>query len=678
MKGLKGDDEIINFINSFTGSDRYIQDYLTDEVLRQRPKGTREFLLQTSILNRLSASLCDAITGQDNGQETLEMLERANLFVVPLDNERQWYRYHHLFADLLRNRLHLESAEKIPALYQRAADWFENHGHYVEAIDHFLVAEEYQRAAKILKMGSNIIFHEQRTTETFNHTSMLRWLEVLPGEFIRDDPRLSILYTQSTWRLGRTSEAPLGPYFRNAQRSYERLVAAGEITSDDPEFLMIPFDIHIGRSKAATFAGDFRLSADLADKALALKLRDNPRALVDAYEGLHLAYRESGQLDKAKEVCDHMISVSQPVAYHHGILLGLLGLGFTFQIQGKLSQSAENYQQVLQYAGEHNLMWMRQIPITYIKWSNVCYYWNDLDQSELYLLKTLELCKQHGLTLILNYGKIYLAQLRLAQGNELAALETIQEVERATRKHQIRAYDIEIDAHKAWIQARLGNLPAAAAWLGTIDLRVDEQLGFWQGIQGIQAAHVMAELDRIEEALDLLIRLEAAAETSGSLPYLIEALVIQAVLWQKKEDMTKALKKLEQALVLATPEKYVQVFLNEGPPMAHLLYEALKRESAPEYVRRILAAFPDIEQEKESSLETQAPEGEWVEPLSERELEVLQLLAKGLSNQEIANRLYLSKHTVKVHARNIYSKLGVGNRAQAGDKARALGLLSID
>ena len=592
---MQGRKDTSSLIRSFTGSHRFVLDYLVEEVLEQQSASVQTFLLQTAILDRLTGPLCDAVrfgyTETPSSQAILETLEAANLFIVPLDNERRWYRYHHLFADLLRNRLRSEYAEKLPTLYQRAAGWFEKNGYHVEAIDHLLSAGEYERAAEIIKLGGTVIFDQQRSTQSSNHGAMLRWLETLPEELMRNDPRLNIMYTQSAWELGRRSSTTLEPRFRNAQEAYERLVDSGKITSSDPEFLLLPFDIYVARAKAAVYTGDLESSVELAKKALAIEPKDNAPGLVEAYFCLHFAYRESGQFDKAKNVCHGMISVSQPENYHFGIMEGLFGLGSTFQMQGHLKRAAEAFQQVLQYAEERNLIWMRQVPITYVRWSNVCYYRNDLAQSESHILKALELSEQHGYTMVLNYGKIYLAQLRLAQGEELSAMDLIKEVELAVRRNEINAFMIENDAHRAWIQVRLGNRRAAAAWLNTLDLRIGERLGFWQGIQGIQAAHVMVALDRMEEALDLLPRLEVAARASGSLPHLIESLVIQAVAWQLKGDRTRAMEVLEETLVLAAPERYVQVFLNEGKPMAQLLHAAAACGTVPDYAAKLLAAF---------------------------------------------------------------------------------------
>jgi LuxR family maltose regulon positive regulatory protein len=321
-------------------------------------------------------------------------------------------------------------------------------------------------------------------------------------------------------------------------------------------------------------------------------------------------------------------------------------------------------------------MWMRPFQVIYIKWSNLCYYRNDLAQAEEYLIKAIDLCQQSGYTLNLYYAKIYLAQLRLVQGQVEVALNTIQEVEQVVRQNQHNAYDIEIEAYKTWIQARVGNQDAAAAWLNSIDLRIGERIGYWRGIQCVQAAHVMLDLDQVDRVLDFLPRLERAAKNGGSLPNRIEALVMQAVVCQKKGDTGQALKFLEKALVLSAPEKFKQVFLNEGPLMVDLLDKLLIRKIEPAFLQELLAAFLIMEQGQVWPKEAGSPESILIESLSSREIEVLQLVAEGLTNPEIAARVYISLNTVKVHSRNIYGKLRVNNRTQAVIRGKDLGILT--
>jgi LuxR family maltose regulon positive regulatory protein len=671
---MRGREDRTSLIKSFTGSHRFVLDYLVEEVLQQQSESVQTFLLQTSILDRLTGSLCDVLTDQANGQATLEMLEQHNLFIVPLDDERRWYRYHHLFADLLRHRLRRGPADKLASLYRRAAVWFEMSGSHFEAIDHFMNAGEYRRAAAIIKLGMATVFRHSSPTHYSNHTTMLRWLRLLPGDLLSNDPRLSLLYAQSAWELG-WRDSTITAYPSQAQQAYERMVAAGEISPEDPEYLALPFEIYVVQAKALIYSGDYSLAAERIKKALALGLKDDTPALVDAYRVLHWAYRESGHLDKNLEPCEQMIAISRPQGYQYGVMEGMLGIGFSWQMLGHFAQATAWYQQILQYAQERKLTWMRQVPITYTKWSNICYALNDLVQAESHLLRACELCEEYGLNLLLNYAKIYLAQLRMVQGQAQVALATIQAVEQAARRNQISAYNTEIDAHKAWIQARLGDQQAAAAWLATVDLDIGERIGYWRGIEAVQAAHLMVELGQIDKALAFVPRLEAAARTSGSLPNLIEALVIQTIVWQKQGEINRAEQTLAEALALAAPAYYVRVFVNEGPPMARLLHEAASRGIAPEYVRRLLAAFPDVEPVQTTPPQTLTFKSNLIEPLSERELEVLELIAEGLTNPGIASRLFISLNTVKAHTRNIYGKLGVHNRTQAVARARDLGIL---
>lgn len=666
-----------SFVKSFTGSHRLVLDYLVEEVINQQPEDIQSFLLRTSILDQMSASLCNALTGQDNGQETLELLEQRNLFVIPLDDERKWYRYHHLFADLLRSRLRSINPQVLPSLSLAAAQWYEKNDNPIAAIDHYLLVGEYEPAARLIKLGRSTLFRNQKSAETLNQETILRWLDSFPEAVISADPRLNILYTQAAWDLGRRGVKELEIHFDHAQIAYDRLVAEGNLTPDDPEFLRIPFDIHVCRSRSTVYRGNFQLAAELADKALAIELGNNPQALVDAYIVLHWAYRESGHIHKAKEACVQLQAVSQPAGYHYGILESYLGLGITSYFLGELEASVQYYQSAIQYAEARNLTWMRQVAIAYIKWSNVCYARSELAQAESLLLKGLDLCQQHDLTFIFNYGKIYLAQLRLAQGDPARALESIDEVERAARTNQISAFEIEFSAFKAAIQASLGNHLAAETWLDTIEFQIGQRLGFWQGTQGIQAAHVMFALGRLDDAIELLLLLREAAQRGGNLMYLIESLVTSAAVWQAKGEITKSLQPLRRALELAAPAMITQVFLNEGPALASLLFELQAAEIEPRFVQHLVSAFANAEPQKPLP-ETRSHGVDLIESLSEREVEVLALIAEGLTNQEIAERLYLSSNTVKVHTRNIYGKLDAHHRIGAVSRGKALGLLPPD
>jgi LuxR family maltose regulon positive regulatory protein len=672
---LQGRDNVNDFITGFSGSHHYIADYLLDEVLNRLPETINDFLLKTSILERLTGDLCDSLTGGSNGQTSLEVIHRLNLFISPLDDEHCWYRYHQLFSELLCNRLRKAFPDELPTLYHRAAAWFETSGNLVEAINYYLHAREFQLAANLIKLGINRISSYQSSIQSYNLTMMLHWLGILPEHIVKDDPKLSLLYAQSAWLLGRRTE--LDPYFQDAQLSYDRLVSKGQLTSDDPGYSSIPFDILVGRSMSAVYAGNFNQAIELAEEALSTPCSENQPGLEDAYISLYLAYRELGQLDKAIKACDRTISISQKSVSKSGVVDGLNSLGFMFQIQGELKRSSQVYHQALQYAHHHNLTWMASVPITYIRLGHLHYHWNDLARAEEFFDKCFALCEQYDNKMIFTYGQIFLARLKCAQGKEQEALETIQKVEKTALQEQISAFDIELESHKAWIQSRLGNQASAAAWLEKIDLRIGEQLGIWQGIQAVQAAHVLVALNRIDEALLLARRIEESARASGSLTCQIEAMVIQAVASLHLGERSKAHQFLLESISLAEPEGYKQIFLNEGKPMIDLLLEARPTLTDPrctDFINQLLGAFPS--HLPDSGFQYSSKSGHPGDQLSERDLEVLNLIATGFSNQEIADELVIALGTVKRHNFNIYSKLGVKSRTECLAKARILHLVN--
>ena len=665
---LQGRSDVTQLIKTFSGSHRLVLDYLIEEVLNQQPDDIQKFLLQTSILNRLTGSLCDALTGQEDGQQTLEMLERANLFIIPLDNQQGCYRYHHLFGELLRQRVQQEYRQELPGIYQRAALWYEQNKNYVEAIEYYLKGGAFERAAETISLGRQIIFDQNKTAQSYNYRLILHWLDHIPNEVLQHYPHLHLMYTYAAWELGLRDIAMLESHFQAAEEAYTTLTAEGKIKKDDLDYCSIPFFINVYRSRSVIYSGDFKRAIEYAEKALAIDLSDQPIMLVEGYLVLHWACREAGYQVRALEAAEGLLSVAQPVGYHFGIMVGNHVIGFSYHLQGQLSRATQFYSTVLEYAQPRDLMWMRPVAITHIKWSNLCYLRNELTQSESHLQKAITLSEKYGYKVNSTYARLYLAQLKMAQGEQEVALEMIQEVEEAILDDHNSAYNIEINAIKSWIHARLGNREAAGDWLQSFDRNLEKRIGYWRGVEAVQAVLVMLVLDQVDEALEFLPRLEEAARTSGSLPIEIEALVMLAVAKERKGETSLALDNLQNAMHLAAPERILQPFMIDKPTIVKLSDQVKRNDNElNKFIQHLEKGF--------QSTSLKAPDQPLIEPLTERELEILRLIAEGLSNQEIGSQLYLSLNTVKAHTRNIYGKLGVNSRTQAAARARVLGIL---
>jgi LuxR family maltose regulon positive regulatory protein len=666
---LRGQVDPSRLIQTFSGSNRLVLDYLIEEVLERQPKPVQDFLLQTAILDRLSGDLCAAITHQNNAQEILEDLEHANLFIIPLDEERRWYRYHHLFADLLRQRVQQEYRQELPGIYQCAALWYEQNKNYVEAIEYYLEGGAFERAAETISLGRQIIFDQNKTAQSHNYRLILQWLDRIPDETLQHYPHLHLMYTYAAWELGLRDIAMLESHFQAAEEAYTTLTAEGKIKKDDLDYRSIPFLIHVYRSRSIIYSGDFMRAIEYAEKALTIDLSDQPIMLVEGYLVLHWACREAGYQVRALEAAEGLLSVAQPVGYHFGIMVGNHVIGFSYHLQGQLSRAIQFYSTVLEYAQSRDLMWMRPVAITHIKWSNLCYLRNELSQSEIHLHEAITLSEKYGYKVNSTYARLYLAQLKMAQGEQEAALEMIQEVEEAILDDRNSAYNIEINAIKSWIHARLGNREAASAWLQSFDRNLEKRIGYWRGVEAVQAALIMLVLDQVDEALVFLPRLEEAARASGSLPIEIEALVMLAVARERKGETSLALVNLQSAMRLAAPERILQPFMIDKPTIEKLSNQLKRNDNElNKFIQHLEKGF--------QRTPLKAPDQPLIEPLTERELEVLQLIAEGLINQEIGDKLYLSLNTIKAHTRNIYGKLGVNSRTQAAARARALGILS--
>ncbi|MBN1139023.1 MAG: AAA family ATPase [Anaerolineae bacterium] len=630
------------FVTTFTGSHHYVLAYLTEEVLNRQPKSVQRFVLRTSILDRMCGSLCDAVTSRSDGDTTLSSLQQKSLFVVPLDDEHRWYRYHHLFADLLRRRLEQEAPTgQIAELYGRASAWHEENGTVDEAVKYALKAQDLERVARLAEEAAQASALDSRLT------TLLHWLEMLPEEALQVHPRLQIYRAWALYMNG-------------------HLVRSQKMLQDSREALE-------------------SLPASPENDALRQELTCLLTIIGLVAQGFMCSV--NNQLEEAVQICKKARAMALEAGYVFLAAQATEGLALAQYHQGQLRASAESCRQVIALSGQSSgSAWpAAQAPLAasgYVELAGIHLEWNDLDAAADFLDKALDLCHQVGVTQTLS--ETYVAQSRLwqARGDMEGAAQLLREADRVSRIEG--AYSLA-NFRLATQQARL-NLMAKRPE-GVIHWVRQLETTFAPGEAGmplpispqeiVQTMLARAYLAQGEakKALAVLEPLLPPAEAAGGFLRVAEVCLLKALTYQALGDAPTALTFLERTLTLAEPEGYVRLFLDEGPPAARLLYRAAERGIRPVYAGRLLAAFAKASAASIPRTSTASP-SPLIEPLSERERQILQLIAAGLTNKEIAQKLVLSVGTVKVHAHNIYGKLGVTGRTQAIAKARELGLLS--
>jgi LuxR family maltose regulon positive regulatory protein len=659
---LQGRKDASSLIRSFTGSHRYVLDYLMEEVLDQQSASVQTFLLQTAILDRLTGPLCDTLTGQDDGQQTLEMLERGNLFIVPLDSERHWYRYHRLFADLLRQRLRLTHPEKLPLLHRGAGDWFRHQGYHREAIKYSLAAGDYQGAAESIgAMGIDII-------QQGEHTTVSEWIHALPEELVKDQPYLCVLHAWALLLAGELDTAQVR--LMDAENALE-----SPKHQDDEQADTILALVHSHRAYLAFMMGEHEKTISYAHRAL--DQLPESAALMKAQTALYLGvtYRFQGQFQPALDILSETLPRTRKLGSSSVAMLCYLNLADVYSDLAQLHRAKEICEQALAFTKQH--AGHPEMPFTgyvYVTIGRILRQWNQLKDSYHFTAKGLALGRDWNVAEILALSCIEFAYIHQALGNDRQARASMQEA--------IQIYEgfspwgtRYAAAHQAKMALARGDIDAAGRWAQANDLVIDGDFEFHREVEYLALARVFIAQKRFEEAQSLVERIYRIAQKTGKRHTELEALILLALVFSIPGETDQALAYLEKALTIAEPEGFIRIFVDEGPPMAHLLCKALSHGVAPEYVSRLLAAFPVAEPAQADATKTQAHETELVEPLSERELEILQLIAEGLTNPEIASRLFLSLNTVKAHTRNIYGKLGVHSRTQAVARAQALGVL---
>ena len=668
---MRDREDVSGFVEAFSGSHRDVLDFLAEEVLEGQPTEIREFLLKTSVLKHMTAPLCDALTGRADGQVMLERLERENLFVVPLDDERRWYRYHHLFRDFLRGRLRREKPGLVGELHLYASGWYERSGRTFEAVGHALASGDKERAADLVeRVIGEMWFRGEVLT-------LLGWLEALPEGAKRRRPRLLLEHATALMWVGRLEGVE--PLVGEAERVVEAAVEdSGEGPSPGAENVHRRYLLGYAaavRAWRANLLGDPQGGIEHARRALAL-LPDDPRPRTFATLSLGEALRTMGDLEAASEVFVEAAELGRSVGHVYGTLTAMVWQARVQAARGRLREAEGSFRRARQYVTERGAGLLPAAGPAHLGMGALHYERDEPEEAERELERGLELAERTRELSNLVWGYVTLSRAKLARGDEHGALETAREADKVARGS---GADLEVAIATAWM-ARLrlarGDLAEAVA-LEQLRAANAAAADATRVVDRLTSARVLHALGRHDEALGLLEELRGFAEKSGITGGLIEILALQALVLWANNERERAMSTLARALALAEPEGFVRTIVDEGPAMAELLSAALEarqrgRLDSPvpaHYIRRLLVAT-----EKDAAKAVR-PATELPEPLSERELEVLVLIAAGKSNPEIARELFIVLSTVKTHLKNVYRKLGARNRAQAVSRAKELNLL---
>jgi len=675
---LRGQIDTTKQIHSFTGSNRLVLDYLIEEVLNKQPEEIQNFLLQTAILGQLTGSLCDAVTGQSDGQQTLEMLDRVNLFIVPMDTEREWYRYHHLFADLLLQRLYNSYPEKIPVLHRRASEWYELNGFTDRAIMHSLAANDFERAAVLVESA----WIPMNTS--YRSVIWLGWAKLLPDEFVRSRPMLSSACGWASLDTGDLESAEL--HFHDAEEWLDNVASVnrqnetpvdGSMVMNEEEQRSLAASIANGRAYLAQALGDVNGTVKHAHRASDLLHEDDyfERGLSDILPGF--AFWANGELDAARKAVTDAISNIRMTGKIPFIISFTSYLTDIMIAQGQLRETEREYLQLLEFVTEEGRSNVKETAVLHLGLSELYLEQGNMGAARKHLQKSEELGEQPAFPPWYRHWVFAHYRAMEVQGNLDAIVALLKDAERLYNRHPIPdVHPLKALMARTWIMQ--DKLDEAQSWVRTQGLSIDDDLAYIHEFEHITLARLLIAQYRnfridgyIHDAMRLMERLLKGAEEGGRMSSIIEILVLQALAYESQGNVPFALVSLKRALTLSEPECYVQNFVREGEPMGSLLKKIKVDDGKTnEYVHKLLA-YIDSKKPLSSSRDDQP----LIEPLSERELEILKLIAEGLSNQEIGAQLFLSLNTVKAHTRNIYGKLGVNSRTQATARARDLGIL---
>jgi LuxR family maltose regulon positive regulatory protein len=678
---MRGRQDIPAFLKAFTGSQRYIIDYLTEEVLARQSPFVQTFLLQTSILERFEGSLCEAVLGKDDGeasgQAMLELLEQANLFLVPLDDERRWYRYHQLFAEALRHLLQRTHPALLPELHRRASAWYEKLGLTHDAVSHALAASDFLLATRLIE-HSFLMFSRQG-----EFANLQRWIAALPDELIRSSIKLSILRGWLLFTSGKHDEALL--HLEEMERTFglnsgldepgePRIMPAGMESQVEIKGLIATI-----RASIAFSRGDLPRTIELSRLALEYLPKDNiSRAYAAWYLGRAYWLRED--MSAASLALAEAARISWELDHLYGVFLVTHDLARMQKLLGQLHQADQTYRQALELARERGGD-LPAIGPAYVGRGQLEYEWNHLEEATALLQEGITRCERSGNGRVILQAHMTQAFIKQAQGDPDGARAIMRQVVQTTSRQNLSRFrNAQVEAYSAWLSLVQGDEAAVLRWQERCDLTLDEQISHVHEREYLTLVRVLLAQHRLDEAKQWLASLLQLAEGQGRTGSVIEILMLQALVLYASGEVHQAIERLERSLALAEPEGYIRLFVDEGVAMAHLLRQMWRlpgdQPGSMRYPEHLLAEFHNAEHAPDATVAVPGSGMDLlVESLSERELEVLRLIVAGYSNREIADRLVIAVSTVKWYVNAIYGKLQVESRTKAIARARELNIV---
>ena len=661
---MQGGKNIHRFISDFKGSHSYIVDYLTEEVLNHLDVSMQEFLLYTSILSRFNSSLCDAVTRGFGSQDVIDYLNKVKLFLVPLDEEKQWFRYHHLFADLLRYRLKQLFPDVINTLHKRASKWFEENGFTEEAINHALSAEDVERAADLIEAAAvPTLVNAELTTlkgwakkipaEVLNRRAYilicLAWIHNIYGEINKVEPVLH--------QVEATLKARRDAYNEQNRNDISAHVALLRSYNYSPFYTNKPEDVETQR----------KLILD----AKSFLRTDNPTLQSTIELVLGWTYAFSGKWIDAKDAFMNAFVMGEISNNHIVALSGAFNYVDILMIEGHLQEAFKlNKDIVEKYLAKYGEKFL-SLGFVYIAMTKIYFELNDLNKADYYANECLRISKLMGNWTMFFHAITKLQIIKLTKGDVASAKKLMKEDEEAMNNQTFTHFrELLIYTQRATTQLMQKNFKEVAKW--SEKFRADPTKNVPYHINGkILEAKFLIATEKYDEASDILNDVIESAEECKAKGFLLVALVLKSVLYEKQKETTPALETLNKALAIAAPEGYIRTFINEGKTIADLLnlyltYYSKEKDNSVGYATILL---------RELNKELAKPEQPVEEPLSDREIEVLRLLSAGYSNKEIADKLFLAVGTIKKHTHQIYQKLNVESRVQAIQTARELNLI---